>query len=202
MADSRRLPVFALLLAGSFALASPGSAQQEAVVEQLASVLAAEDARNFQPALFGSALVSPDSVVRRLSALGAGRIGDRRATSLVAALLTDPDSTVRVAAAFALGLLRDPAGARPLMDRVTGVPALDGPTAVEAIAALAKIGGREVGGFFEGILAGSVVPTVEDRRPLVSQVVLESWRLGRDAPVVSLLPFLEDTSVGLRWRAA
>ncbi len=202
MADSRRLPVFALLLAGSFALASPGSAQQEAVVEQLASVLAAEDARNFQPALFGSALVSPDSVVRRLGALGAGRIGDRRATSPVAAMLTDPDSTVRVAAAFALGLLRDPAGARPLMDRVTGVPALDGPTAVEAIAALAKIGGREVGGFFEGILAGSVVPTVEDRRPLVSQVVLESWRLGRDAPVVSLLPFLEDTSVGLRWRAA
>jgi cyclophilin family peptidyl-prolyl cis-trans isomerase/HEAT repeat protein len=205
MADARLLVHAALALAGCLALAaSPAtvSAQQEAVVEQLASVLAAEDARNFQPALFGSALVSPDSVVRRLAALGAGRIGDRRATSLVVPLLTDPDSTVRVAAAFALVLLQDPAGARPLMDRITGVPALDGPTSVEAITALAKIGGREVGTFFDGILAGSVVPTVEDRRPLVSQVVLESWRLGRNAPVVSLLPFLEDTLVGLRWRAA
>ena len=178
------------------------AAQQEAVVEQIASVLAAEDARNFQQPVIAGAVVSPDSVVRRLAVLGAGRIGDPRATPLVLPLLTDPDSTVRVAAAFALGLLRDPAGARPLMDRITGTPALDGPTAVEAITALAKIGGREVGAFFEGILAGSVVPTVEDRRPLVSQVVLESWRLGRDAPVVSLLPFLEDTSVGLRWRAA
>jgi hypothetical protein len=86
MADARRLVHAALALAGCLALAaSPAtvSAQQEAVVEQLASVLAAEDARNFQPALFGSALVSPDSVVRRLAALGAGRIGDRRATSLV-----------------------------------------------------------------------------------------------------------------------
>ena len=205
MADPRRLPRVALALAGWFVLAAsppPMAAQQEAVVEQIASVLAAEDARNFQQPVIAGAVVSPDSVVRRLAVLGAGRIGDRRATPLVLPLLTDPDSTVRVAAAFALGLLRDPAGARPLMDRITGSPALDGPTAVEAITALAKIGGREVGAFFEGILAGSVVPTVEDRRPLVSQVVLESWRLGRDAPVVSLLPFLEDTSVGLRWRAA
>ena len=203
MADPWRfLHVFALT--GSLVCASTASAaaQQEAVVEQLASVLAAEDARNFQQVLFAGAMVSPDSVVRRLAALGAGRIGHGGATSLLIPLLIDPDSTVRVAAAFALGLLQDQAGARPLMDRITGAPALDGPTAVEAITALAKIGGREVGTFFEGILAGSVVPTVEDRRPLVSQVVLESWRLGRYAPVVSLLPFLEDTSVGLRWRAA
>jgi cyclophilin family peptidyl-prolyl cis-trans isomerase/HEAT repeat protein len=178
------------------------AAQQEAVVEQLASVLSAEDARNFQPSLFAGALVSPDSLVRRLAAMGAGRIGDRRATAAVVPLLTDPDSTVRVAAAFALGLLRDPAAARPLMDRLTGQPALDAPTALEAITALAKIGGREAGVFFEGILSGAVVLSVEERRPLVSQVILESWRLGPDAPVVSLLPFLEDTTVGIRWRAA
>jgi cyclophilin family peptidyl-prolyl cis-trans isomerase/HEAT repeat protein len=205
MADPRRRLHAAFAFAGSLAFAvsaAPAAAQQEAVVEQLATVLAAEDARNFQPTLFGSALVSPDSVVRRLAALGAGRIGDPAATSLVVPLLTDPDSTVRVAAAFALGLLGAPAGAGPLMDRITGTPGLDGPTAVEAITALAKIGGRQVGTFFEGILAGSVVPTVEDRRPLVTQAVLESWRLGPDAPVVSLLPFLEDTSVSLRWRSA
>jgi cyclophilin family peptidyl-prolyl cis-trans isomerase/HEAT repeat protein len=181
---------------------SPASAQQEAVVEQLAPVLAAEDSRSFQPALFQSALVAPDSVVRRLAALAAGRIGDPRATPLLVPLLSDRDSTVRVSAAFALGLVRDTAGAQPLMDRITGLPALDGPTALEAITALAKIGGPKVGGFFDGILGGSVVPSRPDRRPLLSQIVLESWRLGRDAPVVTLLPFLEDTAAAFRWRAA
>jgi cyclophilin family peptidyl-prolyl cis-trans isomerase/HEAT repeat protein len=184
------------------ALVSPAAAQQEAVIEQLAPVVAAEDSRNFQPALFRSALVAPDSVVRRLAATAAGRIGDPRATPLLVPLLSDPDSTVRVAAAFALGLIRDPAGAEPLMERITGLPALDGPTALEAITALAKIGGPGTGRFFEGILGGSVVPSLPDRRPLLSQIVLESWRLGREAPVVTLLPFLEDTAAAVRWRAA
>jgi cyclophilin family peptidyl-prolyl cis-trans isomerase/HEAT repeat protein len=141
-------------------------------------------------------------VVRRLAAMAAGRIGDPRATPLLVPILSDPDSTVRVAAAFAMGLTRDPAGAQPLMDRITGLPALDGPTAQEAITALAKIGGPRVGSFFAGILGGSVVPSREDRRPLLSQIVLESWRLGPDAPVVTLLPFFEDTAPAFRWRAA
>ncbi len=184
------------------AAVSPAPAQDEAVVEQLAPVLAAEDARNFQPALFRSALVAPDSLVRQLAALAAGRIGDPRATPLLVPLLTDPDSTVRVAAAFALGLVRDPAAARPLMDRITGLPALDGPSALEALAALAKIGGPEVGTFFDGILGGSVVPSGADRRPLLGQIALESWRLGPDAPVQALLPFLDDTAASFRWRTA
>jgi len=171
-------------------------------VEQLAPVLAAEDARNFQPALFRSALVSPDTLVRRLAAIAAGRIGDLRATPLLVPLLSEPDSTVRVGAAFALGLIRDTAGAQPLMDRVTGLPPLDAQTALEAITALAKIGGPRVGRFFEGILGGSIVPSREDRRPLLGQIVLESWRLGSDAPVGVLLPFLEDTAASFRWRAA
>ena len=188
-----------LLLATGVA---PVRAQQEAVVEQLAPVIAAEDSRNFQPGIFRSALVAPDSLVRRLAALAAGRIGDPRATPLIVPLLSDQDSTVRVAAAFALGLLRDTAGARPLMDRITGQPALDGPTAQEAITALAKIGGPGVGAFFDGILGGSIVPSRTEKRPILSQIVLESWRLGADAPVAGLLPFLEDTAAGFRWRAA
>jgi cyclophilin family peptidyl-prolyl cis-trans isomerase/HEAT repeat protein len=147
-------------------------------------------------------LVAPDSLVRRLAATAAGRIGDARATPLLVPLLADPDSTVRVAAAFALGLLADPAAAQPLMDRITGLPALDEPTTLEAITALGKIGGAKVGNFFGGILGGSIIPSREDKRPLLSQIVLESWRLGSDAPVVTLLPFLEDTAMSFRWRAA
>lgn len=181
---------------------APLAAQQEAVVEQLAGVLAAEDARDFQPALFTKALVAPDSVVRRLAAMGAGRIGDQRATALLLPILGDPDSTVRVAAAFALGLLRDTSAVGPLIDRLTGQPALDGPAALEAITALAKIGGPRAGEFLRNVLTGSAVLTPADRGPLVYQALLEAWRLGPHAPVDAILPFAGDTSSSGRWRAA
>ncbi|HEX6105397.1 MAG TPA: peptidylprolyl isomerase [Gemmatimonadales bacterium] len=194
-----RLHRLLLLLA---ALAAPLAAQQEAVVEQLAPLLAAEDARSFQPELFRRALVSPDSLVRRMGAMSAGRIGDLRATPLVMPLLGDPDSTVRVAAAFALGLLRDTAAARPLMDRLTGLPALEATSAAEAVTALAKIGGEGAGEFLNGVLTGRVTLSVTDREPAVLAALLESWRLGSDAPATALLPFADDTAVTRRWRAA
>ena len=116
-------------------------------------------------------------------------------------LLSDPDSTVRVAAAFALGLLRDSAAVQPLIDRLTGLPALDAPTAVEAVTALAKIGGRRSGDFFAACwAAGSCCRRKTD--PAFNQVLAESWRLGRDAPVTGLLPFMEDTAPLPRLRAA
>ena len=177
------------------------AAQQEAIVEQLAPLLAAEDARDFQPDLYRRALVSPDSLVRRVAAVGAGRIGDLRATPLLFPLLADPDSTVRVAAAFGLGLLRDTAAVQPLIDRLTGVPPLEPVSAAEAVTALAKIGGRRVGEFFSAVLGGRVVLSVADRAPVINQLVLESWRLGADAPIQGLLPFTDDTSTNVRWRA-
>jgi HEAT repeat protein len=134
--------------------------------------------------------------------MSAGRIGDLRATPLVLPLLGDPDSTVRVAAAFALGLLRDTAAARPLMDRLTGLPALDATSAAEAVTALAKIGGPAVGDFFNGILTGRVTLSVADREPVVRATLLDSWRLAADAPAQALLPFADDSSVSRRWRAA
>lgn len=176
--------------------------QQEAIAEQLAPLLAAEDARDFRSELFRRSLVVPDSLVRRTAALSAGRIGDLRATPLVIPLLSDPDSTVRVAAAFALGLLRDTTAGRPLMDRLTGLPPLDAPSAAEAVTALAKIGGRDVGDFFNGVLTGRVTLSVPERNPVVQAVLLESWRLGSDAPGNALLPFADDSLVGRRWRAA
>ena len=177
-------------------------AQQEAIAEQLAPLLAAEDARNFQPELFRRALVAPDSLVRRAAAMSAGRIGDLRATALLLPLLVDPDSTVRVSAAFALGLLRDTSAARTLMDRLTGLPPLDQPSAIEAATALAKIGGPKVGEFFDGVLGGRLPLTVAEPEPVTQAMLLEAWRLGADAPVRALLPFADDTSLGRRWRAA
>lgn len=192
----------ALCLGGLLPLvAAPLAAQQEAVIEQLAPLLAAEDARDFQPDLYRRALVSPDSLVRRIAAVGAGRIGDLRATPLLVPVLADPDSTVRVAAAFGLGLLRDTAAVQPLIDRLTGTPPLESVSAGEAVTALAKIGGRRVGEFFSAVLGHRVVLSVADPASVINQLVLESWRLGADAPIQGLLPFTDDTSGSVRWRA-
>jgi cyclophilin family peptidyl-prolyl cis-trans isomerase/HEAT repeat protein len=171
------------------------------VVEQLAPVLAAEDARQWQPDLFQRVLVGPDSVVRRVAALAAGRIGDRRATPLLLKLLDQPDSTTRVAAAFALGLLRDPAAVQPLIDHLTGLPPLDTATANEIVTALAKTGGRQGSDFLASVLQGKARLSVPDSLTTISQILLETWRLGTDAHPEALLPFADDTVDTIRWRA-
>ncbi len=182
-------------------LPAAARAQAEAVVEQLAPVLAAEDARQWQPELLQRSLLASDSVVRRISALAAGRIGDPRATPLLLRALDEPDSTVRVAVAFALGLLRDSAAVQPLVQRLTGLPPLDALTATEAVTALAKIGGRRSADFFGAVLQGKVALSQANPAPATSQILLETWRLGPDAPVDALLPFASDSVQATRWRA-
>jgi cyclophilin family peptidyl-prolyl cis-trans isomerase/HEAT repeat protein len=163
-------------------------------------VLAAEDARQWRPELFQRALVAPDSVVRRLAALAAGRIGDLRATPLLLRLLEQPDTTVSVIAAFAIGLLRDSAAVQPLIQRLTGLPPLDTATANEAVTALAKIGGRRSAEFFASVLQGTITLSQTDPASAMSQMLLESWRLGREARADALIPFADDTAQEIRWR--
>jgi cyclophilin family peptidyl-prolyl cis-trans isomerase/HEAT repeat protein len=182
-------------------LATRVTAQEQSLVEQLAPILAAEDARDFQADVLRRGLVASDSLVRRTAVLAAGRIGDFQATPLMLPLLSDPDSTVRAASAFALGVLRDTAAVRPLMDRLTGLPALDARSAAEAVTALAKIGGRTVGDFFAGVLGGKVSLSQDDRRPAFAQVLTDAWRLGGDAPITEVLPFMEDTNPATRLQA-
>ena len=186
---------------GVLLCAAPLAAQQEAVVEQLAPVLAAEDARDWRPDLFRKALFAPDSEVRRIAALAAGRIGDQRATPLLVQVLDQPDSTVRVAAAFALGLLRDSAAVEPLIRRLTGLPPLDSATADEAVTALAKIGGTRAADFFGSVLQGEVKLSQADSGDAPqTQMLLESWRFGRDAHADALLPYADDTLQIVHWR--
>ncbi len=191
-----------LVLLGLSILVLPRlSAQEQAVVEQLAPVLAAEDAREWRQDLFQRSLLAPDSVVQRVAALAAGRIGDWRATPLLLRVLDQPDSSARVSAAFGLGLLRDTAAVQPLIQRLTGLPPLDASTAVEAVTALAKIGGRRSADFFAAALQGKVALTQSDPVPARTQILLESWRLGPDAPIDALLPFARDTVQTTRWSA-
>jgi cyclophilin family peptidyl-prolyl cis-trans isomerase/HEAT repeat protein len=195
-----RLPSVVLCCTMLFRL-SEIRAQEPAIVEELAPVLAAEDTRQWRHELFEASLLAPDSLVRRVAAMAAGRIGDWRATPLLLRALEQPDSTVRVAAAFALGLLADSAAVEPLIQRLTGLPPLDGPTAVEVVTALAKTGGKRTGEFFAGVLQGRTVLSQADPAPAIAQVLLESWRLGSDAPADALLPFTRDTLQSIRWNA-
>lgn len=178
--------------------ASPSSAQTEAVVEALAPLLAAEDARRFDQAALDRAASAPDALVRRSAALAAGRIGDARGLPLLLELFADPEPGVQAAAAFALGLLGDTAAVAPLVARLGQPPALDPVTTRETITAVSRIGGQRAGDWFGGVLERRVPLVVPDTAAAIAAVVAEAWRLGDRAPVTALLPFLRDTSIVLR----
>src|SRR6266511_2532875 len=106
---SSRLPIryacraAALLLAAPLLVRpAPAAAQQqdEALVSELARLLAAADARAFDPPLFREALQDPLPAVRRQAALAAGRIGDPAAADLLVEALADSNATVQAAAAL------------------------------------------------------------------------------------------------------
>ena len=187
-----------LLLLALLATGGSLGAQESALVEALAPVLAAEDARAWKPQELGAALVYPDSLVRRTAALAIGRIGDARGVDLLVPLLSDPDTTVRVAAVFALGLLGDSAAVGPLVERLRAPPVLDEASAAEAVTALAKIGGPRAVEMVGAILQrrGSLAVANPDR--LIPVAALEAWRLGDAAPVAELLPLVRAEDDALR----
>jgi cyclophilin family peptidyl-prolyl cis-trans isomerase/HEAT repeat protein len=195
-----RAMLIALSLAPILGVASL-HAQAEASIEAIAPVLAAADARAWDDAAIRRGLSFPDSIVRMQAALAAGRIGDPAAVPLLVPVLDDTSASVRAAAAFALGLVRDSAAVAPLVRRMTAAQPLDAETGAEIVTALARIGGRGAADFFAAALADRDQLAVEPAavRPAL---VLESWRLGRLAPVPELLPFMGDSSEDLRWRAA
>src|SRR6266566_2457919 len=205
--SSRSLIRFAcsvVVLLGAAALGGRGAAAQqpdEALVSELARVLAAADARAFDPALFGEALRHPEPVVRRQAALAAGRIGDPAAVDALVEALGDSNQGVAAAAAFGLGLLKESRAVAPLLALVRSVPATSqGAPQTEAVTALARIGGddgaralRELLGL--GTTAGVATSAVQ------SAALLDAWRLGPRAPVPALIGYARDPDVTARWHA-
>lgn len=177
--------------------------QDEAIAEALAGVLAASDARNYDGPLFRTASRNPDRVVRTQVALALGRIGQRSATPLLLDMLADRDSAVAATAAFALGLLKDPAALAKLRSIAvdeTGQWAVG--VQVEAIAAIARIGGADAARTFADLLtrwAGSAgLATIPAP---VTRALAEAWRLAADAPVAAVLAFATSPDPQVRWRA-
>ncbi len=188
------------MVALALAAVAPAASAQRARVDTLAGLVAMEDARGLDSLLLARALASRDPLIRRIAAVAGGRIGDRRATTLVAVRLRDRNPSVRAAAAFALGLLRDSAGVGPLVDVLTGGAPLDSATAAEAATSLVRIGGRRAPAVIAELLDREItVPG--GRRAARAAALLESWRLGKDAPVAALRRYAADSTPTLRWAA-
>ena len=181
--------------------ARAGAQQQEAVVEAVAQLLAAADARRPDHALFQDAVRHPDAIVRGQAALAIGRTGYPAGTTLLVDLLLDADSTVRARAAFALGLLRDPAAVRPLA-RLTepGSPA-DSVTQAAAIHALARIGTDAAFDVFLETLRragqGDAVPMT----PAVRAILGDAWRSRRPELLDRVASFVTHRDPSVRWSA-
>ena len=202
-ACSRRAPwllAAVLLTVSTLPLAAQqGAPVDEAAVGELARLLAASDSRTFDEGLLRDGLQQTDASIRRQAALAAGRIGDTAAVPMLIQALADSDQGVRSAAAYALGMLKDPRAIQPLLDLVQRVtPEQQDFGTLEAVTAIAKIGG------VEGARALQLV--IDAGRPgqsngAVSDALLESWRLGAQAPMVSLTRYTQDPDNLVRWNA-
>ena len=184
------------LLPGRRALAQQAD---EALVGELARLLAVADARRFDGPLLGDALRHPDPAVRRQAALAAGRIGDPAAVDLLVQALTDSTPAVRAAAAFGLGLLHQARSTGPLLTLARTTPVdQQGDPEIQAVTALARIGG-DSGARAIQLLVDLAAPG-QPVSPVVRQAILESWRLGSRAPVAQLLRLAADADAEVRWR--
>lgn len=198
-----RLLALSALVILALGLGAPVASAQRARLDALSGIVAAEDARAWDSVLFARALASRDALVRRTAVMGAGRIGDARATPLVAARLHDRAQPVRTAAAFALSLLRDSTAVGPLADALTGGPPLDSATATEIATALARTGGPRARDVLTHLLAGDLKLTggAVASSAAVAASLLESWRLGKDAPIAAFRRYAADSSARFRWPA-
>lgn len=190
---------FSLLILA--ALPARAVAQDEAIVDLIARVLQSEDERVLDEATMAQAAAHRDYVVRRRAALAIGRIGDPAGTPILLDLLDDPSPAVRQDAAFALGL----AGDRSAFDRLREIVLGAGPSDrdglfLEAVTAIAKLGGPATGEFYREMLLRWVGRSVagDDPPPIVVQALGEAWRLGDNAPITLLLQYAEVESSAAR----
>jgi cyclophilin family peptidyl-prolyl cis-trans isomerase/HEAT repeat protein len=176
-------------------------AQDPAIVEALAPVLMSEDRRVLDVPALARALEHPDPFVRRTAVRAIGRVGDPGGVALLEPRLYDREPAVVTEAIFALGLLRAPVGVELISDRLRASDPLTTLSLSEAAISLARIGGAEAVRLLTDVVGGVGNLPFERREAMTASAVLESWRLGRDAPVDELRRFTRDTSVDLRWRS-
>jgi cyclophilin family peptidyl-prolyl cis-trans isomerase/HEAT repeat protein len=168
-----------------------------AAITTLAELLRMEDARVLDTTLVSGHLADALAEVRARAALAAGRIGDHAATPLLLRALDDRASTVRARAAFALGELGD--SSMPVMMALTARALRDTPpAAVEAIAAIGRLGGYAARMAVDSLLTRPSVSAA-----LRHEALLAAWRLPRDeGTIANIARWTRDADAETRWRAA
>ena len=173
----------------------------EAVVGTIAHLVALSDGRQYDGSVLSQALHAGNLNVRVQAALAAGRIGDPDAVDLLIPALSDSAVPVQASAAFALGLLKSVRAVDPLLTLVRSVPpAAQGPREMEAVTALAKIGGPEGAAAIRTILESAPLGQTAVP-PAVSTALLEAWRLGARAPIPQLIGFADNADETVRAHA-
>ena len=196
---SSLLLLAAFLAVGPVLGQQPGATTDETTVGVLAGLLAAADARRFDLVALREGLSHANPAVRRQAALAAGRIGDAAGIDVLLPMLNDSVPGVQAAAAFALGLLKDPRAIPLLLEKVRAVSSTEqGAPQLEAVTAIAKIGGDEGARALTDILAAG---SPGAGTPVGNAALLESWRLGPRAPVAELVRFTDAFDAATRWRA-
>jgi cyclophilin family peptidyl-prolyl cis-trans isomerase/HEAT repeat protein len=192
----RRLIVLVALLGAPL----PVLAQAMAGADVLAEVLAAEDARRYDEPLLRRAMAERDTAVHRAVLRSIGRLRDPRGLNLLREALSEGDTLTEPTTVFAIGLLGDSLGGSLLIRHYRERPTITVATGRELVTAVARIGGPEAAGFLRDLLQGGGGRPVHD--DWVERAALESWRLGRLAPVDALLPLLGDERDPVRGAAA
>lgn len=178
------------------------TAQDPALVEALAPILMTEDRRDLNPAILAPALEHPEVRVRRAAVLALGRIGVPDGVMFLIPRLQDLEPTLLADVFFAMGILRDQRAVGPIMARLNSADSLDAAALQEAAIALARIGGPAAIAAINEVIGGGGGQLSRARREgMLLPAMLESWRLGPDAPVSALLRYIEDQDTDRRWRA-
>src|SRR5437867_3796528 len=176
--------------------------QDEALVGELARLLAAADARAFDAPLFREALHAPDAVVRRQAALGLGRIGDLAGTDLLVPSLLgfadDPDLNARWHALYALARLRGARGVPALLRALDDSSALVRAVAVRGVSRALVDSAR----LDPQTVVGRLRPLFADRDPQVRINALRALATFRDTALSRLAaPLAGDGDVNVAVQA-
>ncbi len=179
-------------------------------VGAIARILRAEDRRAWSADTFAPLYEGAVDEVRSRAVLAAGRIGDTAATPfLLRALDSDASPSVRANAAFALGILGDSTSevthalSAALADGWMAASPSAAAPAIEAIAALGRIGGDHASATLHDVLRRGRALDTDAHRLIAAEALLSVWKLAGGAQDVdAAVPYLEAADPEIRWRAA